>query len=175
MSDKDNLTKLSHSGIVIRYDVDGCYGYVKDFVSGKSYLFRLAQKTNSAVNEPDNGHLVHIRKGDVMNFNLAALGDDSDELTAINLEFICNPTVDEIHNDILSGKQRYGRIGFSNQKYYLTENKSNIVFPLNISSQDEAHVDYDFLSTNPVVAFQLKFLSNPTEILASLVLTGVKV
>ena len=175
MSDIDNLIKISHSAIVTRYDIEGQFGYVKDFVSGKSYMFRFAHDGKYGKSEKDNSQIVYIRKGDVLNFNLVAEGDESDELTAINLEFICNPTVDEIKNDILSGKQRYGRIGYSRQLYYLTENKSNIVFPIYISSQEKELVDYDFLSTNPVVAFNLNSSSNPTEIVASLVLAGVTV
>ncbi|PRY99940.1 hypothetical protein BY457_10710 [Marinilabilia salmonicolor] len=156
-------------GVVTQFDVSKEYGFIKEEITGKSFFSRYEKNEQILwARQTKELPMACPRKDDVVTFRLRSSDNKDHDYQACRLTFIKNPTIESIKERMGRGVRFYGRITFSNSRYFINDTKTGIVFPVRILVREKEFIDFEQLDTNPVMEYILEQRRNPSKVFARL-------
>jgi hypothetical protein len=139
--------------------------YEKQFAT-IDYLHNNKQKSvNCKTNAPDSGKKAHQYKlNDSVSFQLR-LSDRGDKMTAYNVKFTHNETVDLLIQRAAIENRFAGYLKIVDGKFFVKEIESYVLFPIQLSKWEKEPVE---TAANVAISFKLINLDKPNSIAAEL-------
>lgn len=139
--------------------------YEKEFATIEYMQGAKLKSVNCKTHAPDNGKKPkQYRLGDGVSFQLK-LSDRGDKMTAYNVKFIHNEAIDLLIQKASIENRFSGYLKMVDDKYFVKEWESYILFPLQLSPWEKPPVE---TATNEAISFRLINLEKPTTIAAEL-------
>src|SRR5688572_18765321 len=138
--------------------------YEKEFATIE-YLHNNKEKSVNFKTEAASGKKSHqFRLGDGVNFQLR-LSDRGDRMAAYNVKFTHNTAIDLLIQQAAIENRFSGYLKIVEDKYFVKEWESYILFPLQLSPWEVPPVE---TAANEAISFKLENLEKPNTIIAEL-------